>query len=121
MRVRKNGLRSTVLGIGMLALSAVACSSGSGGTVPDGVDGACSGADAIVTSTNDHVHDVDISDWDAVREREKTYTTTLDDGHTHQVTVTSMEFAQINRGNVVFKVTTRSEGHTHPVAIGCTY
>ncbi len=121
MRVRKSGLWPMFFGIGLFAFAASGCSSDASGTVPDGVDSDCTGADAIITAANDHVHDVDIPDMDAVRAREQAYVTTLDDGHTHEVTVTATDFARINMGNVVYKVTSRSQGHTHPIAMGCTY
>lgn len=119
MRVRKTGLWPVVLGFGVLALIASGC--GDGITVPDGIDGDCTGADAIVTVASGHVHDVDIPDMDAVRARDMIYISTVDEGHTHEVGVSAMDFASINRGNVVYKLTSKANGHSHQIALGCTY
>ena len=102
-----------------MALMASACSGGD--TVPDGIDSGCMGVSMTITAADDHVHDVDVPDMDTVRGRAETYLTTIDGGHTHHVTITVTEFEQINQGNIVFMVTSRSAGHTHPVAIGCSY
>jgi hypothetical protein len=119
MRVRKIGLRLVVLAFFASAfMTLAACSSSSGDTT---LDGACSGAGATITRVGDHVHDVDIPDMDTVRSREATYTTTVDDGHTHEITIDVLDFAQINQGNMIYKVTTRSADHAHPVEIGCVY
>lgn len=108
--------------VGALAFG-LGCSGGSSTPAGAGVaySGSCVGADVTVEHQFDHIHDVDVPDKDVRRGGNRTYSTTHDHGHTHEVSFSAMDLTLIGKGNVIHRVTDRGDDHTHPTVTGCVH
>jgi hypothetical protein len=80
---------------------------------------ACDGVGAKSSLVEGHAHDlcVPANDLSSPPGGGATYTTTTEDGHTHQVTLDAAQLAAVGRGEVVRVTTTTTEGHVHTYSL----
>ncbi len=82
------------------------------------VDCSANGASASEITGN-HGHTLAVSSEDINSGVDKTYSIQGTSGHTHEITVTAADFANLAADNPVQFITTQSSGHTHTVTVSC--
>ena len=101
--------RRQFVGISSLALALIGC----GGD--DGTGGECSGIGATSTVEDGHSHDVCVpaSDLGSTSRVALLYTTSSNEGHAHQITLSPEQLETLTAGGVVEVTTTVESGHVH--------
>jgi hypothetical protein len=79
----------------------------------------CDGLGTTSSLADGHTHDlcVPADDLASPPANGATYTTTNDDGHTHRVTLDMAQLGALGRGEVVRVSTTLDDGHVHAYAL----
>ena len=70
-----------------------------------------------VVAAHTHLLSIPCDDINAVPASPKNYSTTIADGHSHLVSISSAQFAEIRVGNNVLVSSTSANGHTHTFLI----
>jgi hypothetical protein len=114
---RKEFLQS-VLGVGVGAAVLAACGDDGGSTEPT----ADAGPHVCTTPTNmigsNHGHKLTVTFDDVDGASAKTYDITGTADHSHDLTITAAQFAQIMDGQTL-TITTKNGPHTHRVTVKC--
>jgi hypothetical protein len=95
-------------------LGTLGCSGGSGDDGGEPGGGGCSSDIA-----NNHGHALTVTLDDAKAGIDKTYDIQGAAGHTHSVTITSAQFADLAAGKSVVATSTETSLHTHSITVGC--
>ncbi|MFA5367360.1 MAG: hypothetical protein WC333_05730 [Dehalococcoidia bacterium] len=124
------GMFAAVLLVGMLAITACGNGGSNGGnvtptaTIPSGTSTPAATIileDITVTSSVDagHTHDVTISGADIENppDANRTINTTFDDGHRHTLTLIPQDYQTLKDGGVVTVTDSLVTGHTHTYVI----
>ena len=118
MRMTRNTFLKSALGAvgALVAFGAVGCGSDDGGG--DGAGGS-GGTDCSGGIVGNHGHALTVSDADVAAGVDKTYDIQGNAGHTHQVTISAAQFAEIAQGKSVLVTTSEGSLHTHEVSVAC--
>ena len=133
MMDRKTFIRKTTAGIllGIPAMSSIGCSSSDDGgdpnptpnpdPDPDPAQANCleNGTNSSVGSSAGHSHSFTVPREDVEAGEEKTYVMSNVNSHTHQVTISSAQFATLQANNSISATSTSDSGHTHSVSVSC--
>ena len=102
----------------LLAGSAAAAACG-GSSSPQGPSGNCAANGTNVQIAQNTGHVLVVSKQDIAAGVDKTYVMTGDPSHTHNITLTAADFAELQKNVGVGEVTTINSGHDHQVTISC--
>ncbi|AVR43944.1 hypothetical protein C7S20_00935 [Christiangramia fulva] len=129
---RKSFLQKTSASLLVIpAITLLGCSSDSGDEMenpnpnPNPGDtmasGNCLDNGTEVAISANHGHELTVSKEDVAAGTAKTYTLSQasTDQHTHQVTLTSAQFSELESNHQITATSTNQEGHTHNVTVSC--
>jgi hypothetical protein len=108
---------------GVLGASVAAAAAACGGDDAAASGPACDTSAPHASFSMNHVppHELVIPPADAKAGTNKTYTTSGAATHTHTVTVSSDEFAKLERGEPsILSTSVAADGHSHQVTVACT-
>lgn len=121
---RKMFIKKTSAGIllAIPAISVLGCSSSDDGVdpKPDPTPVAnCLENGTKVSIGANHGHTLTVPKEDVAAGTAKTYTLTTGNGHTHEVTLSASQFADLKVNNSISATSTNDGGHTHSVTVSC--
>lgn len=123
---RKMFIKKTSAGIlfAIPAMSILSCSSSDDGGDPDPNPNPTPVANCVKNGTMvsigaNHGHSLTVPKEDVSAGTAKTYTLTTGNGHTHEVTLSSDQFADLKANSSISAVSTNDGGHTHSVTVSC--
>lgn len=122
---RRELLRSTALLGGALLFSHLLAACAVEPGADDGAEPIDEASDALVTCkppviSANHGHSLVVSPADVAAGRAKTYSIQGASGHTHGITISAAQFAQLAAGQAIVVTSTIGAGHTHSVTVTCT-
>lgn len=124
---RKTFLQKTSAGILVIpAISLLSCSSsdsneGMNNKPPAQETGNCLDNGTDISISANHGHQLTVSKEDVAAGTQKTYilSQASTDQHTHQVTISSAQFSELESNHQITATSTNQEGHTHNVTVSC--